>query len=148
MNERYVEQDVRDLLFYVASWVKTVEHHHDTEESCLFPEIEAVAGKPGLFDGPKEQHTQFTKGLEELLHYAESTKAGDYRWIEMKRIIDAFADSMTAHLYEEIDVILSLGDIDSEQLRHCWEKAEQVAKATGKLSMLVRRYPQNDRTPC
>lgn len=136
----YSAQVVRDLLFYVASWVKMVEHHHHTEETCIFPEIEALAGKPGLMAGPLEQHEEFTPGLERLLKYAEETKPEDYRWEGeggMKSIIDAFAPSLTTHLYEEIDVFLGLGDLDSKGLRACWDKGEKAAQASGNIGMLV-----------
>lgn len=44
----YNDQDVKDLLFFVESWVKMVDHHHRTEETCMFPEIEQLANEPGL----------------------------------------------------------------------------------------------------
>lgn len=137
----YAEQDVRDLLFYVAAWVKTVEHHHHTEETCLFPEIEAFTGRPGLLNGPKGQHEEFRSGLERLLRYVQETRPEDYRWEGgggMKSIIDSFAPSLTRHLYEEIDVFIqTLREFDSDGSRACWDKAEQVAKATGNISLLV-----------
>lgn len=140
----YSARDVRDLLFYVASWVKTVEWHHHTEETCMFPGIEAFTGQPGIMDGPKGQHEEFTPGLERLLRYAQETKPEDYRWEGpggMKEIIDSFAPSLTKHLYEEIDVFLAFGHLDSEGLRRCWDEAEEVAKAKGKLYMLVGCLP-------
>jgi hypothetical protein len=136
----YSAQDVRDLLYYVASWVKMVEHHHHTEETCIFPDTEALAGKPGLMAGPKEQHDEFTPGLDRLLKYAEETQPEDYRWEGeggMKSIIDGFAPSLTKHLYEEIDVVLGLRDLDSQGLRACWDRGEEKAKAAGKIDLLV-----------
>ena len=50
---RCSSQDVRDLLYYVAYWVKTVEWHYHTEETVMFPGIEEFAGEPGLLQGPK-----------------------------------------------------------------------------------------------
>ena len=136
----YKPRDVKDLLFYVRSWTKTVEHHHDTEETCMFPELAGFAGKPGLMDGPKHQHEEFTPGLDKLLQYATNTKPDAYRWTGrggMKEIIDGFGASLTKHLNEEIDTILSLGFMDSVGLRKCWDKAEVYAKAQGNIGMLV-----------
>ena len=131
-------QDVKDFLFYVASWVKTVEWHHHTEETCMFPGIEAFAGQPELLQGSKHQHEEFTPGLETLLEYTERTEPRDYRWDEgMREIINGFTDSLTKHLYEEIDVFLKMGDLNSKGLRECWDDAEEVAKAKGKFYMLV-----------
>ena len=136
----YKIQDVKDFLFYVQSWVKMVEHHHDTEESCMFPDIEALSGRPGLMDGPKHQHEEFTPGLDRLLQYAANTEAGKYRWKGtggMQEIVDGFGASLTAHLYEEIDVFLGLDFLNSDELRKYWDKAEVFAKAQGKIGMLV-----------
>ena len=140
----YSAQDVRDLLFYVASWVKTVEWHHHTEETVMFPSIEELAGQPGMLQDSKAQHEEFTPGLEDLLRYATDTKPEDHRWEGaggMKEIIDGFTPSLTNHLYEEIDIFLNLRWLDSADLRKCWDAAVEVAKAKGKFYMLVGRPP-------
>ncbi|KAL9115818.1 MAG: hypothetical protein Q9227_000186 [Pyrenula ochraceoflavens] len=140
-DPNYKAQDVKDFLFYVASWVKTVEWHHHTEETCMFPGIEAFSGQPGLLQGSKEQHEEFTPGLERLLEYAQHTDPAEYIWEGnggMQKIIDGFTASLTNHLYEEIDVFLGMGNLDSKGLRKCWDDAEEVAKAKGKFYMLVR----------
>ena len=97
----YKPQDVKDLLFYVASWVRAVEHHHHAEETVIFPSIEKFARQPGLMEGPKNQHDEFTPGLEKLLAYAKGTKPKDHRWEGdggMKRIIDGFTEPLMKHL--------------------------------------------------
>lgn len=66
----YNEEDVKDLLFFVESWVKMVDHHHHTEETCMFPEIEQLANEPGLLSHPQHQHEEFHDGLESLGKYA------------------------------------------------------------------------------
>lgn len=135
----YKSEDVQDLLFFVESWVKTVDHHHHTEETTMFPMIEEMAGSPGLLSGPQHQHEEFHDGLESLGQYAAKTQGSpaDYKWETMKKIIDGFAPSLTQHLYEEIDVFLSFDRLDSAGLRVCWDKAEEVAKANGKIAFLV-----------
>jgi hypothetical protein len=106
----------------------------------MFPEIESFTGIPGIMDGPRHQHEEFHDGLNHLLQYTEEKKPEDYRWEgegSMKAIIDTFAQSLTKHLYEEINTILGLKDYESDGLRKCWNKAEEVAKGKGKLDMLV-----------
>lgn len=140
-NDDFVAQDVTDLLFYVKSWAKMVHHHHWVEESYIFPEIERVSNRPGLMDDPKHQHELFHDGLEALLKYASDTPPGDYRWEHpggMKAIIDSFSKHLTDHLYDEIDVLLGMSDVDSVELRDTWAKAEKIAKQTGNVAMLVR----------
>ncbi|KAL2108822.1 hypothetical protein VUR80DRAFT_3327 [Thermomyces stellatus] len=143
-NDDFVAQDVTDLLFYVKSWAKMVHHHHWVEESYIFPEIERVSNRPGLMDDPKHQHELFHDGLEALLKYASDTPPGDYRWEHpggMKAIIDSFSKHLTDHLYDEIDVLLGMSDVDSVELRDTWAKAEKIAKQTGNVAMLYDVFP-------
>jgi hemerythrin-like domain-containing protein len=137
-NPGYNPQDVKDLLFYVESWTKTVEHHHHTEETTMFPRIEELAGQPGLMSGPRHQHEEFHGGLVKLQEYAASEKLEEYRWSTMKGIIDSFVPGLIKHLTEEIDAVLGLEKAcDSNGLRKVWAEAEAVAKANGNLSLLV-----------
>lgn len=140
----YTEQDVIDFCFYVESWCKTVNHHHHTEETVIFPGIEKMAGEPGLLSGPTHQHEEFHDGMIEL----ENTSNGwqkapqEYSWTKTKTIIDGFAPALTKHLYEEIDVFLSFeGRIDSDGLQKCWDEGEAAAKAAGKISFLYDIFP-------
>lgn len=136
----YKEQDVKDLLFYVKSWTKMVNHHHWVEESFIFPEIEKFTGRPGMMEGPRDQHDLFHPGMDRLLAYAEATKPDAYRWSGeggMDEIIQSFAKHLTDHLYAEIDVFLGMKDVDSAGLRNTWDRAETVAKQTGNIGMLV-----------
>ena len=140
----YIEGDVQDLLFFTGTWVKTVEWHHHTEETCMFPLIEKMAQQPGLLEGPRHQHDEFTPGMNRLLAYCEATKPEMYRWEGeggMKEIIDGFTEPLMNHLREEIDSILALKKFDSDELLKCWREAEKVAKGTGKIGMLVRSHP-------
>ncbi|KAE9380370.1 hypothetical protein N431DRAFT_540002 [Stipitochalara longipes BDJ] len=140
----YNTQDVKDLLFYVEAWTKTVEHHHHTEETNMFPAIEKLAGIPGLMSGPIHQHEAFHSGLVELQEYVVKMKdmVEEYQWSEMKGIIDRFAPSLYTHLTEEISVVLDLEkSCDSEGLRDVWAEAERVAKASGNLGMLYEVFP-------
>ncbi|PGH07224.1 hypothetical protein AJ79_06328 [Helicocarpus griseus UAMH5409] len=143
-DEQFKAQDVENLLFYVQSWVKMVHHHHSVEESFMFPEIERFAGRPGLMDGPKHQHTLFHGGMERFLAYASATNPEEYQWEgagSMKEMIDSFSKHLTDHLYSEIDIFLGMGDLDGVGLRKTWDKAENIAKQTGNLAMLHDVFP-------
>ncbi|KAI1389094.1 uncharacterized protein F4822DRAFT_429706 [Hypoxylon trugodes] len=143
-DKNYIAQDVKDLLFYVHSWAKMMNHHHFTEESSIFPEIEKFSGKPGLMEGPKQQHEVFHGGVEKLLEYSSTTKPEDYRWEGpngMKAIIDSFSKDLTDHLYSEIDLFLGFKDLDNDGLRKSWDKGETVAKQNGNLAMLYDVFP-------
>ncbi|ROV92482.1 hypothetical protein VSDG_06726 [Cytospora chrysosperma] len=140
----YNEKDVKDLFFYVSSWVKMVEHHHWTEESFIFPEIERFSGKPGSMDNPKHQHKLFHSGLERLLAYTQVTNPQSYRWDEpggMKEIVDSFSKDLMDHLYAEVDIFLAMKDLDSAGLRKTWDQGEAIAKRAGNLGMLYSVFP-------
>lgn len=139
-SEDYNEQDVKDLLSYVKSWTKMVNHHHHVEEAVIFPEIEKIPGCSGMTEDPRHQHDLFHPGMDRLLAYAESIKPSDYRWDGkdgMKEIIDSFAQPLTDHLSAEIDLFLGMKDVDSASLRRAWDYGEAVAKKTADIRMLV-----------
>lgn len=143
-EKAYRASDVKDFLFYVHSWVKMVNHHHWVEETFIFPEMEKFSGRPGLMDDPRHQHELFHPGLERLLGYSSATTPEEYLWKDgMKEIIDLFSKELTDHLYAEIDVLLKLSDLDSVGLQKTWDEAENIAKQTGNIGMLVSsiRHP-------
>ena len=132
--------DVKDLLFYVEAWTMTVDHHHMTEETTMFPALEKLAGIPGLMSGPLHQHEAFHSGMVDLQNYAKrlGERPEEYQWSTMKSIIDSFAPALMQHLTDEIGVIASLETTcDSEGLKRAWANAEAVAKANGNVGMLV-----------
>ncbi|SPN98648.1 uncharacterized protein DNG_01693 [Cephalotrichum gorgonifer] len=143
-DDNFNSQDAKDLLFYVQSWAKMVNHHHWVEESFIFPEIEKFAGRPGLMDTPKDEHALFHDGLEKLLAYALATKPDEYRWSGpggMKEILDSFSKHLADHLYAEIELLLGMGDLDGAGLKRTWAQAENLAKQTGNISMLYDVFP-------
>lgn len=88
-------EDVKDLLRYASNWVKMVDHHHSSEESFIFPEIEKFT-KAGFMHDPQHQHTLFHDGLERLLAYTKATtlQPQEYHWDGpggMKEILDSFS---------------------------------------------------------
>ncbi|KAI9152275.1 hypothetical protein HJFPF1_09504 [Paramyrothecium foliicola] len=143
-DDNYVAQDVKDLLFYVQSWVKMVNHHHSVEESFMFPELEKFSGIAGLMDDPKHQHELFHDGLGQLLTYALTTQPDDYRWkgpSGMEALINSFSKALTDHLYAEIDVFMGMKHLDSAGLLQTWEETEKVAKDSGNIGMLYDIFP-------
>ncbi|KAI1807131.1 hypothetical protein F4811DRAFT_566995 [Daldinia bambusicola] len=131
-EKAYNAQGVKDLLFYVRSWCKMVNHRHWVEESFIFPEIE------------KHQHELFHDGMAKLLAYSQATKPEEYRWDGaggMREIIDSFSKQLTDHLYDELNVFLGLKTMDSELLRKTWLRAEKVAKQSGNIGILYDVFP-------
>jgi len=120
--------DIKDFLFYCGAWVKMVEHHHDTEESTLFPAIEEFTKQPGLMEGNREQHLAFHSGMEAFFKYAQTTRPEAYSWTTMKGLIGGFAPALMKHLVDEIDSLLNLQGYDSKEVMKLWRATEEIAK--------------------
>ncbi|KAI1359421.1 hypothetical protein F5Y08DRAFT_79417 [Xylaria arbuscula] len=143
-HEQYEATDVADFLNYVRCWVKTVHHHHSVEEEFIFPEMARFSGRPGLMDEPRHQHETFQTGLKNLESYSTSTKPEQYQWTGphgMQQVIDSFSKDLTDHLYAEIQVLLNMGDLSSEEYKKTWARAEVAAKASGNLTLLFEMVP-------
>jgi hypothetical protein len=68
------------------------------------------------------------------------TKPEQYKWVDVKEKLDAFAPDLTTHLRDEIDTLLGLQVYDSDQLRKVWKKTEDAAKGDIRLpNMFVSR---------
>ena len=123
------QEDARDLLFYCRAWATMVEHHHDTEESHLFPDLDALTGTPALTATNREQHRELHAGLHSLTTYAESTAPEDYVWESgLRPVLDSFTPSFVQHLRDEIQTLLDLRTFDNDKLAQIWNKTEEAAK--------------------
>ena len=135
-------QDIGDFLFFCQAWVKTVEHHHDTEENTLFPALEKFTEKPGIMEGNMQQHQAFLPALHDFAQYAQNTSAGSYSSDTLKGLVDGFAPPLLAHLREEIDTLLGLDGYDSAELMKVWIVTENVAKGAAHPNQFVS-LPRN-----
>jgi len=127
-KQSYVEQDVKDLLFFVLAWCKTLLHHHDSEETTFFPLVEEMTGIIGLMDDLEVDHEEFHEGVLALRMYAEqlADKPLQYRWTTMKRKINSFAPALVNHLHAEIDFLLCMEKFGGEGLKRCWLESEII----------------------
>ncbi|KAK1477148.1 hemerythrin HHE cation binding domain-containing protein [Colletotrichum cuscutae] len=98
INVEKSPNDVQDFVSYAIEWSKMVEEHHETEETEVFPDIEQLAGVPGLMRANVAQHEAFHDGLH----------AGG----KLKSIIDSFMPVLREHLSDEIDSLLKLNEYD------------------------------------
>ena len=139
----YNKEDVCDLLYYIHSWIKTLEHHHQIEETTFFPLVEKAMGVEDLMDELEEQHEEFQDGLIALKSYVEKVarKPSFYRWITIKTLIESFAPALVHNLFDEIDFLLSMDKFDGERLRHCWLEAEKVATKVEDQDTLYEIFP-------
>lgn len=67
----YNESNVWDLLIYIQTWVKTVNHYYDVEEMVMFFEIQKMIGDEGLFSKTVHQYYEFHDKLIDLFRIVE-----------------------------------------------------------------------------
>ena len=139
----YNAQDVSDLLFYTKAWCRSLNHHHDTEESTFFPLVEKVTGLPGLMGDLEVEHDEFHNGLVNLQEYVEKTltKPASYRWATMRCIINDFAPALISHLHNEINFLLALEKFSSAGLKKAWLETEKVATKVEDKTTLTEMFP-------
>lgn len=132
---RGTQQDIDDFVQYARLWHKGVTHHHHTEETMIFPDIEGMAGVPGLMEANVAQHEAFHDGMESYKTYLDRVSAGEekYDGLKFKQIIDSFADVLHQHLTDEIDTLVKLHEEHADKAEWgVWYKKtmEEILKAT------------------
>ena len=107
------------FLNFAALWEKMVHLHHEEEEAYYFPEIERLAGEPGIMSANVSQHHLFHGGLERYEAYVqaclEDTEAYDGK--TLVEIIDSFGHVLAQHLAEEIPTLLDLRKYGTDKFK-------------------------------
>jgi hemerythrin superfamily protein len=131
MNAVYIQsenvtnpKDVADFLEYCAVWVSFLHSHHNEEEKYVFPDIEKLAGVPGLMAGNVEQHAAFHGGVDAFGAYVDSVKSGKekYDGAKIKEHVDAFMPALYKHLQEEISTLKGLKKFDKVDWKKFWDE--------------------------
>ncbi|TDZ32123.1 hypothetical protein CTRI78_v011794 [Colletotrichum trifolii] len=106
--------DVQDFVSYAVEWGRMVEEHHRTEETEVFPEIEKVTGTKGIMDDNVAQHRAFHDGLDIYLEYLGKVQKNEepYSGERLRDIVNSFMPVLRQHLFDEIDILLKLGEYD------------------------------------
>ncbi|PMD48704.1 hypothetical protein L207DRAFT_539882 [Hyaloscypha variabilis F] len=109
-------EDHADFIAYSKCWFEVLDAHHTSEETSLFPEIEAKTGEKGIMKKNIEQHHAFLPGLEAYSEYLNSVTATPeiFSGEHLNTIIDSFASTLVEHLSDEIPTLLSLSRFGSK----------------------------------
>jgi len=125
---------IRDFLTYCQCWCESMHHHHDAEETVFFPSIEQITGVQGIMEQNIEQHRGFTPGFDRFQEYAQTCASNDYDGMNIRSLIQAFADQLIRHLNEEIETLRRLDVYDSERIRQAYKLFEKELMATDNVS--------------
>ena len=121
---------IRDFLTYCQCWCESMHHHHDAEEMVFFPSIELISGVQGIMERNIEQHRAFTPGFDLFQEYSRTCLPEDYDGRKIKSLIEAFAEPLTQHLYDEIETLRGLDMYDSGRIRQAYRRFEKTLMAT------------------
>ena len=138
-------KDITVFLFLIKSWANWVGHHHNLEETLMFPSFEQIMGEPGFLQANVDQHHAFEPGLKKLEAFAIHTKVEDYKSDILRGVIDDFANGLQGHLNDEIPTLLAMRPYDSAALLKAYRKCEAVAGKQAKVepTLLSNRCSQS-----
>lgn len=119
-------QDVRDFLFFCSVFVEVTILHHQAEETFMFPRWAEIAQNPGLIEENLDEHATFHSSLDKLRDYVTQTTPEQKRCADLYAVLDALTPPLVSHFTSEIDAILSLRNVPSEQGIRVWKAAEQA----------------------
>ena len=107
-----------------------MHHHHDAEEAMFFPDIEKISKTIGVMEQNIEQHRAFTPGFDRFYEYCKTCSPTDYDGQKLRNLVEAFAQPLTKHLYDEIETLRALDKYDSENIRQAYRRFEKSLMAT------------------
>ncbi|KAF8634212.1 hypothetical protein AX15_001021 [Amanita polypyramis BW_CC] len=102
------EGKVQPFLIFATTAISTLHHHHNMEETFLFPRFEEKLGK-GALQVNVEQHEAFIPKVDGLEQYLKDVQEDKEKY-DGKRIVDmveSFGDIMIEHLKAEIATLES-----------------------------------------
>ncbi|KAF7336752.1 Hemerythrin domain-containing protein [Mycena venus] len=102
------EEQVKPFTFFCVAFLGMLHHHHQIEETLLFPFFETKLGLHTM-DHNVEQHHAFMDGLDDLETYLKGVQSGTetYSGKTIIQKLDAFADTLVEHLRDEIPTLES-----------------------------------------
>lgn len=138
-----IPTDIKDFFIFCRAWIHTVNVHHSQEDSILFPGIIELTGREDIVSPEQESHRVLHEGLERFGDWIGHVEADRQKWSwhgesGLKAVLDSFVNAFVKHLREEIDMLCSLKDYDSQQLVELWDRAEDAVLKTVNKDTLVR----------
>ncbi|KPI39755.1 uncharacterized protein AB675_3482 [Cyphellophora attinorum] len=119
-------EDIRDFLHFCAVSVDLIHHHHEGEESFIFPPWAEATNRKDLLENVAE-HREFHDGLDKLGEYARTTTPEAYNSQELFKVLDGFVPPLTSHLNSEVDRILAMENTDNAVARRILDEGKKKA---------------------
>jgi hemerythrin-like domain-containing protein len=119
------------FLHYCRVFTSILHHHHEIEDTWLFPEFERLLAQPGAMAGNVEEHDAFLPGLTLFDAYVSKTRPEEYCGMTLRNMLERFAPLLVEHLHEEIPTILGMWKVEAKELEKCWAVAEKMGRSGG-----------------
>ncbi|KPI35470.1 uncharacterized protein AB675_10915 [Cyphellophora attinorum] len=140
-------KDIRDFLHFCAIFVEVTLHHHDGEETYIFPPWAEQTNCPALLKENHAEHRLFHHGFEQLSRYAKTTDPSAYKSEDLLAILEDFTDPLAAHLTNEIDSILRMQEYSSEVAKKIFKEGVQKSmEGADKADHLPFLFGTHDKT--
>jgi hypothetical protein len=91
------------------------------EEANFFPQIAEYTGEPDIMEKNIEQHRAFDAGLTVFEDHIYKLTPERYDGVELKRLLEGFAEVLVVHLNDEIQTLLGLQKYGGEKLGPIFE---------------------------
>ncbi|KFY07771.1 hypothetical protein V492_06838 [Pseudogymnoascus sp. VKM F-4246] len=126
------DTDKHDIVQYAKFWIDWIHHHHEVEETILFPGFERESGVEGMMAANVVQHHEFAPGFEVFIKYVkdclDAKSEESFEADKFRQLIDGFAPKLTLHLADEIPTLLSLDKYDEKKMHTVYDAFEKVIK--------------------
>jgi argonaute-like protein implicated in RNA metabolism and viral defense len=101
-----------------------LDEHHRSEEEEIFPQINKLAGVPGLMDTNVDEHAAFHNGLSEFMAYLGRVtgEKEDLDAEKLKGLIDSFMLTLREHLMNEVLTLKALDKYEDKTDWMAWFK--------------------------
>lgn len=125
--------ETADFLHFCRIWCALLNHHHEIEDTWLFPELEKLLAEPGAMSANVAGHDAFLPGLRLFEAYVSRTQPQEFCGLTLRHMLDRFAPLLVEHLHDEIPTLLGLWRVEAAPLRKVWAVAEKMGRSGGSL---------------
>jgi len=113
--------DQADFIIFCQAAIEVIHTHHQMEETNLFPQVAEYTGEENIMQTNIEQHRAFDAGLQIFEDHIYKLTPEKYDGVELKRLLEGFAEVLVVHLSDEIQTLLALQKYGGDKLGAVFE---------------------------
>jgi hemerythrin-like domain-containing protein len=125
-------KDRADFIIFCQAAIEVIHTHHQMEETNFFPQVAEYTGEKNIMEVNIEQHRAFDAGLQIFEDHIYKLTPERYDGVELKKLLDGFANVLVVHLSDEIQTLLALQKYGGEKLGVVFENFNKKVMASVK----------------